>query len=625
MGDYRIFPTPRSSEIARYENRQLPSVPQNPPSQVYITQQSSASVQSILTTDIPSSSFPEEEIHQIWSRASQQSFLSNDAPRPDSLATISEFSRYSRRRSSAQLPNPPRAPYDHSSVDAVPCRLSSASTAELDYSPSPVAAKRSATPDLLYTLRNDLEGLSFADRAKATSTAPTTPDESFSSFSYPASVVYQEVNYSGSSSSTTLDITDMSPPPSPKTLVRKSKPANIFTATFPGHRNISSPVPSPALSSGHSPLLRCNTNESAVDPSYRPWRPAPLAPSAPIDSLPAGESFMEWDSDDDKASKLARVKKSIGDLRAAATRAPKAAKERKAEKLNGVAEPSTVAMPSRPRAQRSMTAPTQPLLPQPQSQHHQTSAARPGLPRTVSSGKVRTSLPTLPARTSSTRAPTATATVPSTSCPSAEKISHKASIRIAAGPSSSSLNRQRAISDAKSAQSFSLFPSTPVSSLSKRSSKALASSTTTPSSSPRSVNTVATTISSGTTAVDSEGSRQSSMSFGDKPLPNPHAANMKPTKRKVVKPALGNKRFSVLSFASIRSNGKSKPSRKPSSAAPRPRVVGLGKFRRWWRWVSRCSTIPAMTSASVVHEKSRTRQVSSPVPSCDSTRAFRGH
>ncbi|KPI42969.1 uncharacterized protein AB675_2206 [Cyphellophora attinorum] len=413
----------------------------------------------------------------------------------------------------------------------------------------------------------------------------------------------------------------MSPPPSPKTLVRKSKPANIFTATVPGHRNISSPVPSPLYSSGHSPLLRRNTNESAVDPSYCPVRPAPLAPSAPIDLPLAGESFMEWDDDDDRASKLARVKKSIGDLRAAASRTPKAgSKDRKAEKLVGASEPLTVAMPSRPRAQRSMTAPIQPLMPQPQSQHHQTSAARPGLPRTVSSGKIRTSLPPLPARTSSTRAPTATAMSPPTTYSSAEKVSHKVSVRIAAGTSSSSLNRQRATSDAKSAQSFSLFPSTPVSTLSKRSSK-----TTTPSSSPRSVNTVATTVSSGTTAVDSAESRQSSMSLGDKPLPNPHAANVKPTKRKVVKPALGNKRFSVLSFASIRSSGRGKPSKKISSAAPRPRVVGLGKFRRWWRWMSRCSTLPAMTSANAVHEQSRTRQVSSPVPSCDSTRAFRGH
>ena len=586
----------RASEVARYNSRPLPNVPSDQPG-LYSSARSSASssYESFIDHQIPSGTLcDQEEIHQIWSRASQHSILSNISESLTSRHSISEVPevvaqsvRRRERRSSAQLQSllPPalERQYDRCSVEAsVPCRLSSTSTETLNLSPP---SKRSVTPALLHKLSSDLDLLTLEQQRSS-------------------SVVFHSVAYSANSSSTTINMIDVSPETSPKTVMKKLRPANIFTSTGSGTRNISSPLPSPNYNSSFTSLQQFTDKDAATETAYRPLRPVPSIPTCPT-TTPVNEvSVMEWD-EDDLASKLARVKKSVGDLRAAAMKR-NPVKDRKAEKAVTASEGSVAY--NRPRAQRAMTEPTQAIF------AGQIQATHPPLSRLNSTentpaSRLRTSLPPLLIRTSSTRAVMTPAniealpTCSTSSPPAAPKISRKISVRVAAA--SATPPRKRATSDAPITHTLSLFPQTPAPSASTRVNRLSPSALPTPSSSPRSVMTTDTVISAGTTAVGSNRSRQSSVAsinYNEKPLPNPHGfVSVTTHKRRGVKPALGNKRFSVLSFASVRSNARSTSGKRSATSAsmPRTRVVGLGKFRRWWNWVSRCSTIPVVAGTTV--------------------------
>jgi hypothetical protein len=524
--------------VAKYTSRPLPTTAPKQPKKLYIPHPSE-SHESILDHKVPSPYLcDQEEIHQIWSRASQHSLDSERVPslcfsirRTDSLETVTEYSDLSPRRSRTHLesllPPAPEYRYSDSTSQAVPCRLSSSST--VSETEPPQLTKRSATPDLLLKLTHELEEL------EATIRVPISTSPSANSYAF-----------------------NMPEVPSPGS--KKKTPAHVFVAAS-GARNISSPMPSPIYSSGGSPLLRSTTKDSLIEPIYTPFRPAPLPtpPSTMPSQMPTQEfSHIDWD-DDETPSKLARVKKSIGDLRTATLRnksnhsdAASSMPDRhqhrdgsaKEEKTQAVLEPIGV---QRPLPFRSRTAPPSTL-----TQEYQRRPSHPILRPAVSAARIRASLPPLP-----------TQTPPSPPQP-VHQINKKLSIR--ATTAASAMYRRRARSDTPQHLGSAR---TSGSSDNAKARQPLSS----PDPSHLAHSTSTTSAHSSTCTL---GSLQS------KPTDAVHAEKVPHQASKSQRNA--HKRFSSTLSMSGRSTPKPKPKRSRVRMA-----FGAGKLRRWFRWVGQCS------------------------------------
>ncbi|ETN46495.1 uncharacterized protein HMPREF1541_00680 [Cyphellophora europaea CBS 101466] len=356
MGDYHLFPPAKPSEVTRYTRLPLPPLPNQHPSKAYFTQQSASSYESILLIRVPSPGLcDQDEIHKIWSRASQHSVA------------------YDRRnsRGQPQVLLPPALEYRYSdiSTEGVPCRLSSTSTDSFSDT-SPILSKRSVTPDLLQQLTGDLTSHCLTTpTSSANISAPSTPP---------------------STPEVTIKMLDRT------TSVRRKQPAALSSTSTTRRRNISSPMPSPVSSSG-SALTHSLSNDPAVhEAKYQPGRPAPSVPghAGASPNTPKPEvSCIDWD-DDDLHGRLARMKKSIGDLRSAALR-PKVS-----PKFDPASDTGNGAViPTRPHAGRSVTAPMQTLrgaapTPPPQGPLPSRPMTRPA----DSAQRLRQSLPSLPSR-----------------------------------------------------------------------------------------------------------------------------------------------------------------------------------------------------------------------------------
>jgi hypothetical protein len=524
--------------VAKYTSRPLPRTPPKQPQKLHISYPSE-SHESILDHRLPSPFLcDQDEIQQIWSRASQHSLDSERVPslcfsirRTDSLETVTECSDLSPRRSRTHLesllPPAPDYRYSDSTGESVPCRLSSSSS--VSETESPPLTKRSATPDLLQKLTHELEEL------EATIRVPISTSPSATSYSF-----------------------NMSDVPSPGN--KKRKPSHVFVSAS-GSRNISSPMPSPIYSSGGSPLLRSTTNDSLVEPTYTPFRPAPLPtpPSTMTSQMPVQEfSHIDWD-DDETPSKLARVKKSIGDLRTATLRnkathsdaAPSMPDKHlhrdcpaKDEKLEPV--PQVVGV-QRPLPFRSTTAPASTL-----AQEYRRRPSHPVLRPAVSAARIRASLPPLP-----------TQTPPSPPQP-VHQLKKKLSIR--ATTVTTAMYRRRARSDTP--QHFSSARSSGSSGNTK------ARQPLPPPGSMQSARSMSTkSAHSSTCTLDS---------LQSKPADAVHAEEAPHCPSKTQRNA--HKRFS----STLSMGGRSTPKPKPKRSRVRM-AFGAGKLRRWFRWVGQCS------------------------------------
>lgn len=325
-----------------------------------------------------------------------------------------------------------------------------------------------------------------------------------------------------------------------------------------------------------------------LEAKYESCRPAPQVPclkTTPPISPNQEVSHIDWDDDEGGRGKLARVKKSIGDLRAAALRTkteqhiarpkmpekvtaqhPLSPKSRRIEKAD-----ITIERPDRPQASRTVTAPTSthlthalygaPPTPPPQQPLPPRPVTRPA----VSAVNTRQSLPPLPARTTSHASnadapPSSTPRVtkkPSTRLAQPGSNQHKPAISI-----SPQQARRRAISDAPSRPAFSRNPSS----------------------------MMAKNAASSPTSSFSQSSSSDSSSEGDEKV---LAAKQRAASASHVGASAGfgkpRRRVSVLSVNSRNAPAKGKPRRGSAPAATVGGNGGLGRLRRWFRWGSKCA------------------------------------
>jgi len=358
MPDLTVLPK-QLSDISSWKTESykvLRGARPGPSRRPHVPLHSSASDGSLLNHRVPSATFNlEEEMREVVSRhagllISRTGLNSHPASNHDSLASYVESlglgSQQAHSRPEGLLLPAPGSRSVYPPLDPVECRLSEVSSQWEDGTQRRASSFRGTppTPAQLTNLRLELQEITVGLHTDY-SLRPVTPVPSLthspSSFSTteetPSSLSACEYS-SNILDEPTFRYNHRSPPDDGSQL--KDKPFQIYDNVKV--RDVSPLTPGPIHSDDRLgvPLTRSITDDSDVDPSYRPFRPVPNVP-APSQEI----SYVEWD-DDDEESRLTRMKKSFTDLRTAAKLRADGATWKRGQKKAEVVVPERIHNPA---------------------------------------------------------------------------------------------------------------------------------------------------------------------------------------------------------------------------------------------------------------------------------------